>query len=114
MIATASANHQGSADVSTSHVCWTSILSRMYATASVVSVSPIAIRSGRFTCDRRGTPGMLMPRTARARAGRLDGVQDVVVRVRGRERQRENLVPRALGDRQRRLRRVAARNQVNR
>ena len=60
MIVTASPNHQRFADLSVSHVCSRSILSRMYAVASAVSVTPIRIRKGRFTCEIRGTRGVFM------------------------------------------------------
>ena len=65
---------------------------------------PMRIRSGRLTCDSRGT--LRRPHDvnrACTRRTAVDGVEDVVVRVRGRERQRQHLVAGALGDRQARL-----------
>ena len=60
MITTASPNHQRFAALSTSHVWWMSILRTMYATARVVKRMPRRMRSGRLTCDSRGTRGVLI------------------------------------------------------
>ena len=89
MIATASRNHHGSASARTSSV-----------SREVDLPDQVGDREAGEEQRRRDAK-----RAAHAcdAPERLDHVRDVVVGVGGRERQREDLVARALGDRQRRL-----------
>ena len=88
MIATASANHHGSASSNVSTVLPMSTFQTRYVTASAVkrSVSPYRERPA-----SRREPAV-------DAADGIDRVEDVLVGVRGRERQREHLVSRPLRD----------------